>query len=359
MPDHWITTTDAARRLGVKRETLYAYVSRGLLRSKRQPGQAESLFERTQVEALASGNGSGRRASESLLRFRAVSTAVSRIHEGELYLRGRSVADLCTSMTFVEAARFVLQCDAPAVRNPLARKRSVAKIAMARRIPLAVAYLGALDPLRSEIGSLAVAAKSISLIEYLMSLFPEIDFDDPWVQAILICLIDNGLAASTTAARVAASARAGLYDCLLAGYGALSGPLHGAAPVQAFELIDLIVRGHSLDEAIGQSVDRYGRLPGFGHVVYRADDPRALVLLELIKISHRNSSQVRAIDQLRKRSSAPMNIDIVTAAALHVLGLPAKAGEVLFQIGRTVGMSAHVIEEYSEQPLRWRANNTE
>lgn len=66
-----------------------------------------------------------------------------------------------------------------------------------------------------------------------------------------------------------------------------------------------------------------------------------------------------AIDQLRKCSSASMNIDIVTAVALHLLGLRAKAGEVLFQIARTVGMSAHLIEEYSEQPLRWRANNTE
>ena len=76
-PDGWITTTEAAQRLGVKRATLYAYVSRGLLQSQRRPGQQESLFDRAQIDALASASRpSG--SPQPVLRFRSIATTVGR-----------------------------------------------------------------------------------------------------------------------------------------------------------------------------------------------------------------------------------------------------------------------------------------
>src|SRR4051812_29843028 len=79
----WITTTEAAQRLGVKRATLYAYVSRGLLRSERRPGQQESLFARTQIDAMASATRPPG-GPQPVLRFRSIATSVSGQVDGEL-----------------------------------------------------------------------------------------------------------------------------------------------------------------------------------------------------------------------------------------------------------------------------------
>ena len=103
----WITTTEAAQRLGVKRATLYAYVSRGLLRSERRPGQQESLFDRAQIDAMASATrppGS----PQPVLRFRSIATSVSSQVDGDLLYRGRPLQDVVALGSLDEAAAVVL-----------------------------------------------------------------------------------------------------------------------------------------------------------------------------------------------------------------------------------------------------------
>lgn len=352
--DRWITTSEAAERLGVKRGTLYSYVSRGVLHSRRMPGQAESLFDRTQVDSLAAAKHDGRREADRLLRFRAVTTRVSALRGDCLRLRGRPIARVCAEMDFAAAARFALEAD-DAVSPPDVDLAPARKVLLERRIPLAVALLAAQDPLRTDRS--AVAERTLGMLPVLAELVPEVRLEHPWVDALATCLIDNGLAASTTAARVAASARAGLYDALLAGYGAMAGVLHGGAPVAAYELLDRVLDGGDADAAIADA-SRGDHLAGFGHVVYSGEDPRATVVLGMMRADQPDAPALRAVSELADRVGRAVNIDLAGAAVAHTLGLPARATEVLFQYGRTVGMAAHIAEEYEESPLRWRGANS-
>ena len=171
----------------------------------------------------------------------------------------------------------------------------------------------------------------------------------PWLELATVCLLDNGLAASTTAARVAASARAGLLDALQAGLGALAGPLHGAAGRRAQALLAAVLAG----EPAASAVARLGA-PGFGHVVYEHDDPRATVLLDALRRDGAASAVLEAVDALRAAVERPANVDLALAGIVLVLDLPATTIDVLFQRSRIVGMTAHVAEEHGEAPLRWR-----
>ena len=191
----------------------------------------------------------------------------------------------------------------------------------------------------------------------LAELVPEVHLEHPWVDALATCLIDNGLAASTTAARVAASARAGLYDALLAGYGALAGVLHGGAPAAAYAMLGRVLAGGDVDAAIADA-SWGGHLSGFGHIVYTGEDPRATVVLGMIRQDRPDAPALRAVSALADRVGRAVNIDLAGAAVAHALGLPERATEVLFQYGRTVGMAAHIAEEYEEAPLRWRGANS-
>ncbi|MGB3695856.1 MAG: citrate synthase [Gordonia sp. (in: high G+C Gram-positive bacteria)] len=352
--ERWITTSEAAARLGVKRGTLYSYVSRGVLTSRRMPGQAESLFDRTQIDSLAAAKHDGRRAGDRLLRFRAVSTSVSAIRDDRLYYRGRDLRDVCAELDFAGAAALVLDEDRPHA-VPDIEVSAVGAVSVERRIPLVVALVAASDPLRGDLT--ATGGRVLRLLPKLREAVPEIDFADPWIDLLATVLIDNGLAASTTAARVAASARAGVFDALLAGYAALAGPLHGGAPASSRALLDAVVAGTDVDRALADAVVD-GRVPGFGHVIYEGRDPRAEILVRRIEADRPGLPALRAAEAIERRVGRPMNVDFAGAVVTHELALPPRAGEVLFQYARTVGMAAHVAEEYGEAPLRWRGSRT-
>ena len=177
------------------------------------------------------------------------------------------------------------------------------------------------------------------------------------MDTVATCLIDNGLAASTTAARVAASARAGVYDALQAGYSAMFGSLHGGAPIAAYRLLERALEDDDVDRVIAESAAG-GYVPGFGHVIYTGDDPRATVVLDLIRAERPGAPALAALDAIAAKVDRRINIDLAGAVVAHTLGLPPQAGEVLFQYGRTVGMAAHIAEEYDEAPLRWRGANS-
>ena len=360
MTGRYLTTSEAAKRLGVKPATLYAYVSRGVLRSVRRPGQQESLYDRAEVDNLASAPSSGRRESGALLRFRSVVSGVSSQDEQHLYYRGRPIADLCGALTFSEAARVVLDApDAVPARLRLGQDRRVLSgIDLARRLPVAIALLGARDPLRAETAPAALVARSLGLIDLAPELFGDVlDLADETVQALLVALIDNGLAASTTAARVAASARAGWYDVLGAGLAAMSGRLHGGAALAAREVLRAAMEGTPPGEVVARAVEVHGHVPGFGHVVYRGADPRATALTGVLRSAGRAEREREMLARLSTAADAPINVDGVSAAICQSLELPDRAGEALFQLARTVGLTAHAIEEYAEAPLRWRARS--
>src|SRR6476469_5125239 len=380
----WITTTEAAQRLGVKRATLYAYVSRGLLRSERRPGQQESLFDRTQIDAMASATrppGS----PQPVLRFRSIATSGSSQVDGDLLYRGRPLQDVVALGSLDDAAAIVLGSSVPQQVPRLSQVAGVdlSALPLERRMPVAIQLVAAADPFASDtdpeqvrtvamptlgaalrLASGAAAAPDpvttdlTALTLAALGGSPDARDDVELLRVLLVALLDHGLTASTVAARVAASTRAGLHDCLSAAYAAMAGPLHGAAPVAAHALL---VDGVDPTVLVGRSLRERGVVAGFGHFLYPEGDPRADVVLEALWRRRGTSPLRRRVDALAalvaERTGSLPNIDLASAAVLHALGLPAESGEVVFQVARSVGVAAHVVEEYAEEPLRWRGRD--
>ena len=378
----WITTSEAAQRLGVKRATLYAYVSRGLIHSERRPGQQESLFDRAEIDALASTTRASGEA-QPLLRFRSVATSVSSQLDGDLLYRGVPLAEVVDGLSFDEAAALVLGSTSAPSGTPRDLETQLSGILpslpLERRLPVAMQLLAAADPLtvdtdpdqtrqlvaasvRQALVAFNEAAAGLGVREEVPNLLvaallraPASRADGELMRVLLTTLLDHGLTASTIAARVAASTRAGIHDCLCAGFAVMSGPLHGAAPIAARALLDDDRRGA---EAVAAAMRSHGGVPGFGHFLYPDGDPRAELVLATLWRRRGTARLRRRVEELSEvvaaHSGQRPNIDLASAAVVRALGLPAAAGEVVFQVARSHGLTAHVLEEYAETPLRWR-----
>jgi citrate synthase len=180
------------------------------------------------------------------------------------------------------------------------------------------------------------------------------------LEAALVLLADHELAASTLAARVAASVRADPYAVVATGLGALGGPLHGGASLGAEGMLAAAVTAADAPRVVGELLRRTGRVPGFGHFVYRTGDPRAVCLLDLVARAAPGSPRLAVADavlaELRRRALPEPNIDFALAVLADVAGMVSGAGEAVFAVARTVGWVAHALEEYARDvPLRPRA----
>lgn len=180
------------------------------------------------------------------------------------------------------------------------------------------------------------------------------------LDAYLVTASDHGLNASTFAARVVASTHSGLTSSVVAGIGALKGPLHGGAPGPVIEMLDGIGTAENARAWIEAALDRGDRLMGFGHRVYRVRDPRADALKGAVErlIESSNALPGRlalakavedaAIDILRKRKpnrSLDVNVELYTALLLEALAFPPEAFTPVFATARTAGWIAHAREQ--------------
>jgi len=176
----------------------------------------------------------------------------------------------------------------------------------------------------------------------------------------LVTVSDHGLNASTFAARVVASTRAGLTSAALAGISALKGPLHGGAPGPVIEMLDAIGAPANARRWIEQALARGERLMGFGHRVYRVRDPRADALKAAVRRLDLASSarpgrlalaeavETAALAILKDRKpDRPLdtNVEFYTALLLEALGLPPSAFTCVFAMGRAAGWIAHAREQ--------------
>ncbi len=176
------------------------------------------------------------------------------------------------------------------------------------------------------------------------------------VNAALVLLADHELATSTVAVRVAASTRADLYDAVLAGLGVLAGPLHGGASQLAYGLVrDAEQLGP--ERALDDTLRWQARLPGFGHPVYRGDDPRFTVLKTMVDELW-SPERRRALDALlalaAQRAIPGPNVDLALGALLRAAAMAEDAGRTIFTIARVAGWTAHYLEELEERPVRYR-----
>jgi citrate synthase len=176
----------------------------------------------------------------------------------------------------------------------------------------------------------------------------------------LVTVSDHGLNASTFAARVVASTRAGLTSAFLAALGALKGPLHGGAPGPVLDMLDAVGVPENAPGWLEGSVARGERLMGFGHRIYRVRDPRADTLkaglealgaqgaVEPARLRLAEAVETAALDLLRRRKpDRPLqtNVEFYTALLLEALGLPRESFTCVFAAGRSAGWIAHAREQ--------------
>jgi citrate synthase len=186
------------------------------------------------------------------------------------------------------------------------------------------------------------------------------------LDAYLVTVSDHGLNASTFAARVIASTRAGLTSAVLGGIGALKGPLHGGAPGPVIEMLDAIGEPRNARPWIEAALDRGERLMGFGHRIYRVRDPRADALKAAVRrlaagsgartgrLHFAEAVEAAALAILKARKpDRPLdtNVEFYTALLLEALAFPPQAFTCVFAMGRVAGWIAHAREQQASGRL--------
>jgi citrate synthase len=172
----------------------------------------------------------------------------------------------------------------------------------------------------------------------------------------LVTVSDHGLNASTFAARVIASTRAGLTSAVLGGISALKGPLHGGAPGPVIEMLDEIGHPGNARPWLEAAIGRGDRLMGFGHRIYRVRDPRADALKGAVRrlgagagrLQFAEAVETAALAILKeKKPNRPLdtNVEFYTALLLEALGLPPSSFTCVFAMGRVAGWIAHAREQ--------------
>ncbi|MFE0137593.1 citrate synthase family protein [Streptomyces sp. NPDC059037] len=387
-----LNTREAAELLGVKPETVYAYVSRGQLSSRRGPGSRGSTFDAKEVESLARKN---RRepATASASSELSVRTRITLIDKDRYYFRGVDAVELALAYSYEEVAEWLwtgalrpgIRFTAPE-ETALAARRAVDALpehsGPTDRLRVAAISAAAADPLRFDLSEEAVIGTARTLIPTLVTALPPIPRtyqdegllarrlwarltgrkpDEATLRALdtaLALLVDHDLAASTLAVRVAASARAHPYAAVSAGLGVLEGPLHGAASGLAHRmLLDVLDRG-SAAPVVADELRAGRRVPGLGHRLYPGDDPRAVALFALLEEIPKAGPALAAardvVATTARHTDLHANVDLALAVLTASSGMPAEAGETIFAVARTAGWIAHALEEYGERPLRMR-----
>lgn len=236
----------------------------------------------------------------------------------------------------------LLDLDAAAVRNDLERV-SAAMIATVARLAGGEAASPA-----AHRGTLAERF----LLAWRGAARPE---DVEALDTYWICTAEHGLNASTFTARVVASTGADSAACLAAAVGALSGPLHGGAPARVLPMLDAAAAAPSMGAYIRDELDGGTRLMGFGHRVYRAEDPRAQVLRDTARrvaaprFAVAEAFEHEALTELARRKPDRVlatNVEYWSAVVLDAAGVPPDLAPALFACSRTAGWSAHILEQH-------------
>ena len=328
--------------------------------------------------------------------------------EGVLLYRGYNIHDLAENATYPEALYLLWNGQLPTAselesfRDDLAGQRAVDErvIEVLRQMPddadpmgvlrTAVSTLGNLDSRADETSEEANRGKARRLVakfptvvaayhrlregrepvapdpslghaaNFLYMLHGE-EPDDVAAEALdtsLLLYLDHGLNASTFTCRVISSTLSDIYSAVTGGVGALKGELHGGANEAAMRMILEI---ESLDRAekwVDDALDKGKKIMGFGHRVYRTEDPRATHLREMSRRIGESTGETkwyeiskRVEETMLDRKGINCNVDFYCASVYYSLGLPLDLYTPLFAMGRVGGWSAHVLEQLSDNRL--------
>ncbi|MGH7987142.1 MAG: citrate/2-methylcitrate synthase [Candidatus Binataceae bacterium] len=419
-PPQMLTAAEAAAQLGVKLGTLYAYVSRGWLKSYRRKVGRQALYRRADIEALrgVTAPERGRRArglpdASSWVTVAqpasadaaapgviVAESAVSSIVEGRLAYRGYPIDELVERATFEEVCLLLWNGARPSLEESQSLRADIANARMPAAVAAALAAVGAqLPPLmrltvmmpslaaierkappRARVEQarlivsmlpLALARASASDSDELakaqpggvaISLFARVmgtcaDWQAVALDRVLIACAEHELNASTFAARVVASTGADLYASVLAALCSLSGPIHGGACDRIEAMFDQLEQGVRLPELLAGYAEKRLLPPGFGHAIYPAGDPRAVLLKAVAgSIAKRKGKRLfetalKVEEAVWKRERLRPNLDFYLTVCVRMLGFPLRMPAAVFALGRASGWIAHSLEQYADNRL--------
>ena len=386
----WLTAADATRQLGIKRETLYAYVSRGLIRSAPQRGNTrERLYARDDIER-ARRRAEDRRdpassAAHALSHGSPVlESAITLIAGGRLYYRGHDAVELSRERSVAEVASLIWRGrfdtnDLHEARGPRPRGLIVkADLPVLARAQVILAASAPHDPLAFDLRSDAVpatAARILDLVTFAASRAQsrgatiDTELASVWklrrgahdlLRAAIILCADHELNVSAFTARCVASAGGSPYAAVIAGLAALEGVRHGGLTARVESMLESMRREPSARAALGARIREGTTIDGFGHPLYPNGDPRADELLAQLRIRYGRSAELtfalKFADEVHSALDLRPSLDFALATVSRVLDLPPRSGVTLFAIGRTIGWLGHAIEQYAAgQLIRPRA----
>lgn len=382
MPDAraWISAAEAATELNVSRATLYAYVSRGLVESRGQTGSRKRLYAAADIRRLRSaGDGGGQ--PERVLDFGTplLDSAITLIDGGRLYYRGRDALALAASAGLEAVAGLLWEVDddpfaglevepepalAPGIAGAIARLAvaSRADVAAYARTPAALARTGArivrhLVSVWSDGAAPALPAHRALATAWGVPAAAEA------IRTALVLCADHELNASAFAVRVAASTRATPYATVIAGLATLEGPRHGGMTPQVLAMLQDAARLGDGRAAVTERLRRGESLPGFGHPLYPAGDPRAAAIVAAVRTASGPQPLLTVAEAVaeagREATGLRPNLDFGLATLAANWGLDADRAIGIFAIGRCVGWLAHAAEQLRSGTLiRPRARYT-
>ncbi|WP_102225972.1 citrate synthase family protein [Acidimangrovimonas sediminis] len=371
-----MTREEAIEALGVRQQTLYAYVSRKLIGVRpASDGTRRNLYRGEDIAELLARRDTGRarqRIASSTMAWGEpiIETRISTIVHGRLYYRGEDAVLMSRHANFEEAAALLWESPAPpdfgaeqppgdsaiAIAEPAPGPRHRAYIALGLR-----AASGMPAHTLSPAAMLREAAALVGTLaaNLVPGLDPALPMHDALAQAwgrpeaadllrrTLVQLADQELTSSAFAARVTASTGASLGAAAVAGFAALSGPLHGDATVRVQALVEDAQR-IGPEAALRRWSATAAPLPGFGHKLYPEGDPRAAELLSRFD----PPPEIAAlIAHVRSVAALEPTIDVALAALASHSDLPEGSAFALFAIARSAGWMAHAIEQITSGSL--------
>ena len=387
----YLTAKEAAAQLGIGLPTLYAYVSRGLIRSEARAGHRSRLYRAEDIHALAQKRAPAEIADRPLHWGGPVlDSAITLIADNAVYYRGRDAARLAEDSTLEVVATLLWQCgDLDPFADPLHDppdgfepcRKAVMALRPIDRCQALLPILAAGDRQVFNRTPEGIAGTGSRILRWMAALVAGMTpggmpvhrvLAEAWsvpapgaelLRAAMVLCADHELNASTFTVRCVASTGASPYAAVQAGLAALVGPRHGGLTERAEGLLETLLAS---PDPVARAADllRRGDEPcGFGHPLYPHGDPRARCLMALMTEALPDHATLltglAVADAVASQSGQAPTCDFALALLAKCLDLPAGAALSLFAVGRTVGWIGHAMEQYSgNQLIRPRARYT-
>ena len=389
---HYLTAKQAAAELGITLPTLYAYVSRGLIRSEETAGKSRAKrYYAADIEKLKSRKELRKnptKAVESALHFGTplLESAITLIENGHIYYRAHDALQLSQTHTFEQVAALIwtnnfaaadlfpttsphqnlisLQSLAPHLANLTPMERFQVVLPLAAATDWEAFDLTAVPQTGARILNLLTTVAtnypiSHTIAQTLQQVWAaNIPEATALLNSALILCADHELNVSAFTARCVASAGATPYGAVIAGLAALQGSKHGGYTERVEALFREAGQEGQVRATIASRLRRGEGIPGFGHKLYPDGDPRGKILLRDVTavFPHKTSLAQAIIHEVQQTIGQHPTIDFALVTLAQALDLPPGTPIALFAFGRTVGWIGHALEQYSlDQLIRPRA----